>query len=146
MSINPLPDESSNELSCMLKRLMRRQGVVVNAVPSLEGWNNFVLAVDQTIREFRANRELLEQSVKSTSLKLKQAYEDLKHESSLRLAQANLHQRELENLVKERTTELRNAQLRLEEINKRLKYDATHDDLTNLANRNQLIRELNRCL
>lgn len=42
MSINPLPDESSNELSRMIKRLMRRQGVAVNAVPSLEGWNNFV--------------------------------------------------------------------------------------------------------
>ncbi|MBX2864117.1 MAG: EAL domain-containing protein [Leptolyngbyaceae cyanobacterium MAG.088] len=125
---------------------MRRQGVVVDEAPSLKGWNNFVLAVDQTIKEFSANRELLEQSVKSTSLKLKQAYEELKIESSLRLAQADLHQRELENLVQERTTELRNAQLRLETINKRLEYDATHDDLTGLANRNQLMKELNRCV
>ncbi|MBT9315048.1 EAL domain-containing protein [Leptothoe spongobia TAU-MAC 1115] len=125
---------------------MRRQGVAVDEVPSLEGWNNFVLAVDQTIKEFSTNRELLEQSVKSTSLKLYQAYEDLKHESSLRLAQANLHQQELENLVQERTTELRNAQLHLEKINKRLEYEATHDELTGLANRNQLMRELNRCV
>ncbi len=146
MSIKPLPNKSSNELNRMLKRLMRRQGVAVDDVPSLEGWNNFVLAIDQTIKEFSANRELLEQSVKSTSLKLKRAYEDLKIESNLRLAQANLHQRELENLVQERTTELRKAQLRLEKINEQLEYDATHDDLTGLANRNQLMRELNRCV
>ncbi|KAI9135682.1 EAL domain-containing protein [Acaryochloris sp. CCMEE 5410] len=125
---------------------MRRQGVTVDEVPNLSGWTNFVLAVNQTIQEFTANRELLEQSVQSTSLKLKQAYEDLKSESSLRLAQADLHQRELENLVQERTAELQAAQLHLEQINKRLEYDATHDDLTGLANRNQLMRELNRCV
>ncbi|NEQ54954.1 MAG: diguanylate cyclase [Leptolyngbya sp. SIO3F4] len=125
---------------------MRRQGVTADNVPSLEGWKNFVLAVDQTIREFSGNRELLEQSVQSTSLKLKQAYEDLKTASNLRLAQADLHQRELEHLVQERTTELRNAHLHLEKINKRLEYDATHDALTGLANRNQLMKELNRCV
>ncbi|ABW28279.1 diguanylate cyclase/phosphodiesterase, putative [Acaryochloris marina MBIC11017] len=125
---------------------MRRQGVTADEVPNLSGWTNFVLAVNQTIQEFTANRELLEQSVQSTSLKLKQAYEDLKSESSLRLAQADLHQRELENLVQERTAELQAAQLHLEQINKRLEYDATHDDLTGLANRNQLMRELNRCV
>ena len=146
MSTKPLSDKSSNELNRMLQRLMRRQGVAVDKIPSLEGWKNFILAVDQTIKEFTSNRELLEQSVMSTSLKLKQAYEDLKNESSLRLAQADLHQRELENLVQERTTELINAQLHLEKINQRLEYDATHDSLTGLANRNQLMRELNRCV
>ena len=144
MAIKPLSENRSNQLNRMLKRLMRRQGVTVDDAPSLEAWKNFVLAVDQTIKEFKANRELLEQSVKATSLKLKQAYEDLQAESSLRLAQANLHQRELETLVEERTTELRNAQLSLEKINKQLEYDTTHDDLTGLANRNQLMRELNR--
>ncbi|WP_010471324.1 bifunctional diguanylate cyclase/phosphodiesterase [Acaryochloris sp. CCMEE 5410] len=146
MAIQPVPDHRSSVLSRMLKRLMRRQGVTVDEVPNLSGWTNFVLAVNQTIQEFTANRELLEQSVQSTSLKLKQAYEDLKSESSLRLAQADLHQRELENLVQERTAELQAAQLHLEQINKRLEYDATHDDLTGLANRNQLMRELNRCV
>ncbi len=146
MSIQPLSDERSNELNRVLKRLMRRQGVTVDDIPSLEGWNNFVLAVDQTIKESNANRELLEQSVQATSLKLKQAYEDLKYESNLRLAQSSLHQRQLENLVEERTAELRNAQLGLEVINQRLEYDATHDDLTGLANRNQLMKELNRCV
>ncbi|WP_041659882.1 putative bifunctional diguanylate cyclase/phosphodiesterase [Acaryochloris marina] len=146
MAIQPVPDHRSSALSRMLKRLMRRQGVTADEVPNLSGWTNFVLAVNQTIQEFTANRELLEQSVQSTSLKLKQAYEDLKSESSLRLAQADLHQRELENLVQERTAELQAAQLHLEQINKRLEYDATHDDLTGLANRNQLMRELNRCV
>lgn len=146
MAIQPVPDHRSSVLSRMLKRLMRRQGVTADEVPNLSGWTNFVLAVNQTIQEFTANRELLEQSVQSTSLKLKQAYEDLKSESSLRLAQADLHQRELENLVQARTAELQAAQLHLEQINKRLEYDATHDDLTGLANRNQLMRELNRCV
>lgn len=146
MAIQPVPDHRSSALSRMLKRLMRRQGVTADEVPNLSGWTNFVLAVNQTTQEFTANRELLEQSVQSTSLKLKQAYEDLKSESSLRLAQADLHQRELENLVQERTAELQAAQLHLEQINKRLEYDATHDDLTGLANRNQLMRELNRCV
>ncbi|WP_299402208.1 EAL domain-containing protein [Acaryochloris sp. IP29b_bin.148] len=146
MAIQPVPDHRSSALSRMLKRLMRRQGVTADEVPTLSGWTNFVLAVNQTIQEFTANRELLEQSVQSTSLKLKQAYEDLKSESSLRLAQADLHQRELENLVQARTAELQAAQLHLEQINKRLEYDATHDDLTGLANRNQLMRELNRCV
>ena len=139
-------EKSSSELNRMLQRLMRRQGVTVDDVPNCESWHNFVLAVDQTIQEFSVNRELLERSVKSTSLQLKQAYEDLKTESNLRLAQADLHQRELENLVQERTAELQNAQLHLKKINKRLEYDATHDDLTGLANRNQLMRELNRCV
>ncbi|MEM9003896.1 MAG: EAL domain-containing protein [Cyanobacteria bacterium P01_F01_bin.86] len=146
MTAKPLPEKSSRELNRMIKRLMRRQGVAVDEVPNLEGWNNFVLAVDQMFKEFSINRGLLEQSVRSTSLKLKQAYEDLKTESNLRLAQADLHQQELENLVQERTLELKNAQLHLEQINKRLEYDATHDDLTGLANRNQLMRELNRCM
>lgn len=144
MPTQPLSDKSSNLLNRMLQRLMRRQGVAVDKIPDFAGWTNFVLAVDQTIKEFSANRELLEQSVQSTSLKLKQAYEDLKTESSLRLAQADLHQRELEHLVQERTAELQTAQLHLEQINQRLEYDATHDDLTGLANRNQLMRELNR--
>lgn len=130
----------------MIKRLMRRQGVAIDEVPSLEGWNNFVLAVDQMFQEFGTNRELLEKSVQSTSLKLKQAYEDLKAESNLRLIQADRHQRELENLVQERTLELQNAQLHLEQINKQLEYDARHDVLTGLANRSQLMRELNRCI
>ncbi|BDM77306.1 hypothetical protein [Acaryochloris marina] len=133
MAIQPVPDHRSSALSRMLKRLMRRQGVTADEVPNLSGWTNFVLAVNQTIQEFTANRELLEQSVQSTSLKLKQAYEDLKSESSLRLAQADLHQRELENLVQERTAELQAAQLHLEQINKRLEYDAilrTTCDLT----------------
>lgn len=146
MPTQPLSDKSSNLLNRMLQRLMRRQGVTVDKIPDFAGWTNFVLAVDQTIKEFSANRELLEQSVQSTSLKLKQAYEDLKTESSLRLAQADLHQRELERLVQERTAELQTAQLHLEQINQRLEYDATHDDLTGLANRNQLMRELNRCV
>lgn len=146
MAIQPVPDHRASSLSRMLKRLMRRQGVTADEVPNLSGWTNFVLGVNQTIQEFTANRELLEQSVQSTSLKLKQAYEDLKSESSLRLAQADLHQRELENLVQARTAELQAAQLHLEQINKRLEYDATHDDLTGLANRNQLMRELNRCV
>ncbi len=146
MSTKPLPDRSSTELNRMLKRLMRRQGVAADQVPNLEGWNHFVFAVDQMFKEFSANRELLEQSVQSTSLKLKQAYEDLRTESSLRLAQADIHQRELENLVQERTIELKNTQLHLEQINKQLEYDATHDDLTGLANRNQLMKELNRCV
>ena len=144
MSAYPLSEKTISELSRTLKRLMRRQGVAIDEVPNLESWNNFVLAVEQTLEEFSANRELLEQSVQATSLKLQQAYEDLKTESDLRLAQADLHQRELENLVQERTLELQNAQLRLEKINKRLEYDATHDDLTGLANRNQLMRQLNR--
>lgn len=146
MPTQPLSNKSSNLLNRMLQRLMRRQGVTVDKIPDFAGWTNFVLAVDQTIKEFSANRELLEQSVQSTSLKLKQAYEDLKTESSLRLAQADLHQRELEHLVQERTAELQTAQLHLEQINQRLEYDATHDDLTGLANRNQLMRELNRCV
>lgn len=146
MATNPLPDQRASELSRMLQRLMRRQGVEVDKIPDPSGWKNFVLAVDQTIKEFHVNRTLLEQSVQSTSQKLKQAYEDLKTESSLRLAQADLHQRELENLVQERTTELQNAQHHLEQVNKRLEYDATHDDLTGLANRTQLMRQLNRCV
>ncbi len=146
LSAKPMPEITSSELNRILTRLMRRQGVAVDEVPNFEGWNNFVLAVNQMLKEFKANRQLLEQSVKSTSLKLQQAYEDLKLESSLRLAQADSHQRELENLVQERTAELQNAQLHLEKINKRLEYDATHDDLTGLANRNQLMKELNRCV
>ena len=146
MATQPLSEQSTSGLSRMLKRLMRRQGVEVDQIPNLAGWKNFVLAVDQAIKEFSTNRELLEHSVQSTSLKLKQAYEDLKTESHLRLAQADLHQRELENLVKERTIELQNAQRHLEQINKRLEYDATHDDLTGLANRHQLMRELNQCV
>lgn len=146
MSTKPLSEVSYSKINPMLDRLMRRQGVAVDRVPNFEGWNNFVLAIDQIFKEFNANRKLLEQSVKSTSLKLKQAYEDLKIESNLRLAQADLHQRELENLVQERTIELQDAQLHLEKINRRLEYDATHDDLTGLANRNQLMRELNRCV
>lgn len=138
------PLSNSNRLNRMLQRLMRRQGVAVDKIPDFAGWTNFVLAVDQTIKEFSANRELLEQSVQSTSFKLKQAYEDLKTESSLRLAQADLHQQELEDLVQARTSELQTAQHHLEQINQRLAYDATHDDLTGLANRNQLMRELNR--
>lgn len=144
MATPPLPNKLANTLDRMLKRLMRRQGVVVDQVPSLDNWHHFVLAVDQTMKEFSLNRELLEQSVQSTSLKLKQAYEALQAESNLRLAQAGLHQRELEKLVQERTAELQDAQLYLEQVNKRLAYDATHDDLTGLANRNQLMRELKR--
>ena len=111
MPINPISNPSFCELDRMLQRLMRRQGVAVDDIPNLEGWNNFVLAVDQTIKEYSANRALLEQSVASTSQKLKQAYEDLKTESNLRLAQAESHQQELESLVQERTNELQEAQL-----------------------------------
>ncbi|MGD1905872.1 MAG: putative bifunctional diguanylate cyclase/phosphodiesterase [Leptolyngbyaceae cyanobacterium] len=144
MSAQPLPDDSSRELNRMLKRLMRRQGVAMGDVPNLANWHDFVIAIDQTLKECSANRKLLEQSVQSTSLKLKQTYNDLKTESRLRLIQADLHQRELKTLVQERTTELQNAQLHLEQVNQRLEYDATHDDLTGLANRNQLMQELNR--
>lgn len=74
MSTQPLSDNSAHELNRMLKRLMRRQGVTDTEVPNFESWHNFILAVDQTIEEFSANRKLLEQSVQSTSLKLQQAY------------------------------------------------------------------------
>lgn len=146
MTTKPITEKISQELNRMIKRLMRRQGVAIDQVPSLEGWNNFVIAVDRMFGEFRTNRELLEKSVQSTSLKLKQAYEDLKAESNLRLIQADLHQRELENLVQERTIELQTAQFHLEKINKQLEYDASHDDLTGLANRSQLMRELHTCV
>ncbi|MEM6452562.1 MAG: EAL domain-containing protein [Cyanobacteria bacterium P01_D01_bin.105] len=146
MSAKSLIKKTSSDLSRMLKRLMRRQGVTIDAAPTLADWRNFVLAVDQTIKEFSTNRELLEQSVHSTALQLKQAYEVLKAESNLRLAQADLHQQELENLVQARTTELQAAQLRLKKINTQLEYDATHDDLTGLANRIQLMRMLNQCV
>ena len=51
MSIKPLLNKSSSDLNRMLKRLMRRQGVAIDVVPSFEDWNNFVLAVDQIIKE-----------------------------------------------------------------------------------------------
>jgi len=123
---------------------MRREGVTTDTIPNLKAWNHFVLAVDQIVTEFTANRERLEQSVKSTSLQLELAYEDLKGETELRLTQADAHQLELEGLVQQRTSELQNAQLRLKKINKRLEYDATHDGLTGAYNRNYLMKELNR--
>jgi|GEM_PF-2361695 len=136
--------DSSNALNRTLKRLLRRQGVSFEQTPSLENWNNFLRAADQTISEFAHNRTQLEQSVRSTPQKLNQAYEDLKVETSLRLEQAESHKRELEGQVQERTADLEEARQHLERVNKRLEYDATHDHLTGAHNRSYFIRELNR--
>ncbi len=144
MSNNHISDNAGHELSRMLKRLLRREGVAVDKVPNPENWNHFVQAVDQMINEHAVNRRLLKQSVEAASMELEQAYKDLKGETELRLAQADTHKRELESLVQKRTAELQSAQLRLKKTNRRLEYDATHDDLTGTYNRKHLMKELGR--
>lgn len=137
-------NSSDKELNPGLARLMRRKGVSVDRLPTPERWEDFLLAVDLCLDGYEKNRELLDASAKISSSKLRKLYEQLKNESSLRLAESERHQQELENDVQQRTADLREAQCELQKINQRLEYDATHDSLTGVHNRMYFIRELNR--
>jgi len=139
-----MSDSIDQNLNPSLARIMRRKGVAVDEAPTLDRWEDFLLAVNLCLESYEKNRELLDASAKISSTKLRRLYEQLKSESSLRLAESKRHQQELENDVQQRTADLRDAQFALEQTNERLEYDATHDSLTGVYNRMYFIRELNR--
>ena len=137
--MSSFPDQ---KLNTSLARIMRRKGVTIEESPSLDRWEDFLLAIDSCLESYETNRDLFDASAKISSSKLRRLYDQLKIESSLRLAESERHKRELEGDVAKRTEDLRDAQCELTEINKRLKYDATHDSLTGVFNRSYFIREL----
>ena len=139
-----MPDKQLN--SQKLKRAMRRQGVTSEQRPSLEGWTNFLEAIEQTFTEFEVNRARLEKSVAVSSAKLKSTFHELETETQLRLQESESHKLNLEKLVRERTAELEQARSHLEDINRRLEYDANNDSLTGARNRSYFMRLLNHHL
>ena len=139
-----MSDISNYELNTSLARIMRRKGVSVDMPPTTEGWEDFLQAVDSCLANYEKNRTLLDRSAKISSVGRRRLYEQLKTQWSLRLKESERHQRELEFEVLERTADLREAQIELQQINKRLHYDATHDSLTGVFNRACFIEELNR--
>ena len=139
-----MTDFSNQNFNTGLARIMRRKGVTADQAPAFECWKDFLLAIDSCLEDYEKNRELLDASAKISSTKLRRLYEQLKIESSLRLAESERHQHELESDVEKRTADLHEAQIELRKINKRLKYDATHDSLTGVFNRAYFIDELNR--
>ena len=139
-----MTDLFNQKLNVGLARIMRRKGVTADKQPSPDCWEDFLLAIDSCLESYEKNRKLLDASAKISSSKLRLLYEQLKIESSLRLAESERHQHELEGDVRKRTTDLLEAQRELEQINKRLRYDATHDSLTGVFNRSYFIGELNR--
>jgi len=141
---NTMPE---NQLkSQKIQRTMRRQGVTADQRPSQEGWTNFLEAIERNFIEFEANRTRLEKSVEVSSEKLKSTFLELETETRLRLQQSESHKRNLEKLVKERTAELEQARSHLEDINRRLEYDANNDSLTGARNRSYFMRLLNHYL
>lgn len=140
------PKSNAPTLHKILRRAMRRRGVTAEHAPTLEGWTEFLEAIQQTVVEFEANRDRLEKSVKISSEKLKSTYQELEQETRLRLHESEHHQRNLQKLVKERTAELEQAQAHLEEINRRLEYDANNDSLTGARNRSYFMRLLSHVL
>ena len=139
-----MTDSSNQPVNAGLARIMRRRGVTADKPPASGCWEDFLLAIDSCLESYEKNRELLDASAKISSSKLRRLYEQLKIESSLRLADSERHQHELESDVRERTADLMEAQRKLEQINERLRYDATHDSLTGVFNRSYFIDELNR--
>ena len=139
-----MPDFSNQKLNTGLARIMRRKGVTTDLPPATDVWTDFLLAVNSCLESYEKNRDLLDASAKISSGRLRRLYEQLKIESSLRLADSERHQLELESDVQKRTADLWDAQRELEEINKRLRHDATHDSLTGVFNRSYFIKELNR--
>ena len=139
-----MPDFPKHKLNTSLARIMRRKGVTSDEQPTADRWEDFLLSIDSCLESYEKNRELLDASAKISSSKLRRLYEQLKIESSLRLAESERHQQELESDVQKRTADLIEAQRELEKINERLQYDATHDSLTGVFNRKYLINELNR--
>lgn len=137
---------SPTNLHKMIQRAMRRRGVRADCAPNLEGWTNFLEAIEQMIIEFEANRNRLEKSVRLSSQKLKSTYEELERETQLRLQESEHHQRNLQKLVKARTVELEQAQSHLEEVNRQLEYDANNDSLTGARNRSFFMRLLNQVI
>ena len=137
-------DFSKYNLNTSLARIMRRKGVTSDQQPTANRWKDFLLAVNFCLEEYEANRERLDVSVKISTSTSRKIYEQLKIESSLRLDESKRHQQELESDVQQRTADLRKAQIELEQTNKQLQYDATHDSLTGVFNRGYFIRELNR--
>lgn len=137
-----MPSNHQRPLNTTLARTMRRKGVGLDEVPSIERWTEFVLAIDATLDGYETNRELLDASAKIASSQLRDLYERLKAESSLRLAESDRHKRELEDDVRSRTADLWEARRRLEVINARLQFDATHDSLTGMYNRSFFLSEI----
>jgi len=127
-----------------LARIMRRKGVSADAVPTHERWLDFLAAINSCLIGYETNRSLLDESAKLSSTRLRQLYEELRRESSLRLAEIERHRSELEAEVNERTADLSAAQTELYKINARLHYDATHDNLTGVRNRAYFMQELER--
>ncbi|QDT05736.1 Cyclic di-GMP phosphodiesterase Gmr [Rubripirellula lacrimiformis] len=126
-----------------LRRILRRSGVQVDQTPTLPRWQDFLRRVNLAFLEYRDNRLILEDSVARSSQEMRSLYEELHAQSSLRLSQSKAHQEELAGLVQERTADLEVARLELEQINKRLEYDATHDGLTGVRNRSHFLRVVN---
>ncbi|WP_404305760.1 putative bifunctional diguanylate cyclase/phosphodiesterase [Neorhodopirellula lusitana] len=126
-----------------LNRIMRRAGVQAGEAPALSRWQDFLKRINLAFLEYRDNRLILEDSVARSSQEMRSLYEELRSESNLRLSQSKAHQEELAGLVKERTADLEAAHLELEQINKRLEYDATHDGLTGIHNRGHFLRVVN---
>jgi diguanylate cyclase (GGDEF)-like protein len=125
---------------------MRRRGVTADVAPTLEGWTEFLEAIQQTIVAFEADRCRLEKSVRISSEKLKSTYSELERETKLRLQDSEDHQRNLQQLVKERTAELEKAQAHLKDVNRQLEHDANNDSLTGARNRSYFMRLLSHVL
>lgn len=140
------PELNSTTLHKIIRRAMRRRGVTADTAPTLEGWTEFLEAIQQTIIEFEANRTRLEKTVRISSEKLKSTFHELECETQLRLTESENHQRNLQQLVKERTAELEEAQAHLKEVNRQLEYDANNDSLTGARNRSYFMRLLNHVL
>ncbi len=121
---------------------MRRKGVSPDQVPVPARWKDFLLAIDQCLDDYETNRTLLDRSAKTAASQLRELYDQLEAESTLRVAEIERHKKELESDVQSRTADLRNAQRELEQINIRLEHDATHDSLTGVHNRAYFLREL----
>ncbi|VEP11537.1 Diguanylate cyclase (GGDEF) domain-containing protein [Hyella patelloides LEGE 07179] len=79
----------------------------------------------------------------------------VKNQLALQAAYREIHilNSQLEQRVKERTSELESANLSLKQeisqrqiVEEKLRYDALHDSLTNLPNRNLLLKRIDNCL
>src|SRR5262245_40569719 len=120
----------------LLARQLRRHFDGLEALPSR--LNAFVDSVDAAYREFDSDRSMLERSLDLSSQELLQSNLELR-----------VVQNELEARVRERTAALSKANLELmtefaerERFESELLWVATHDSLTDLANRRQLGDEI----
>lgn len=130
----------------MIRRTMRRQGVSADCLPTLEGWGDFLEAIDQAVAELESNRDQSAQSVEIAPSELKHTSSALENKALLRPEDSDFQKRKLELLVNERTNELESARATLEETNRRLEYDANNDSLTGARNRSYLMRLLDHDL